>query len=392
MAGVDRAAFSVALVAELRRAGVPVGFSSVETLSATFTELAPETLSALYWTTRITLVKRQQDLATFDEVFGAVFDVAHLPVDPHARRHALSSPKTDDEVLSPLLNARSDLDEKGGIRWAGAPRSLERLEHNDVANTMPERLPSEIAGLADVPFPALDADDLALLEWWMRDALATWPTRRSRRVRPHHAGRRVALRLTLKRARRTGFEPIHVVRTREVQKPRNVVMLCDVSQSMESYATAYLHLMRAATLTLDAEVFAFATTLTRLTSALRHHSPEVAIEQATSIVIDRFGGTRIASNVRTLLRSRYGGRLRGAIVLIASDGWDSDPPEAMTAAMARLKRRAHRILWLNPRAAAPGFQPLVGSMAAALPYCTEFLPTDTLRDLAHVIAVMSTVD
>jgi hypothetical protein len=129
-----------------------------------------------------------------------------------------------------------------------------------------------------------------------------------------------------------------------------------------------------------------------LTTVLKLQSLDVAIEQATSTVVDRYGGTRIASNIRALLRSRYGGCLRGAIVLVASDGWDSEPPEAMTAAMARLKRRAHRVLWLNPRAAAPGFQPLVGSMAAALPFCDEFMPADTIGELADVVrAIRATI-
>jgi uncharacterized protein with von Willebrand factor type A (vWA) domain len=183
-----------------------------------------------------------------------------------------------------------------------------------------------------------------------------------------------------------------MVRTLQLEKPRRVVMLCDVSQSMESYATAYLHLMRAAVINVDAEVFAFATSLTRLTAVLTHQSPETAIELATSTVVDRYGGTRIASNIRALLRSRYGGCVRGAIVLIASDGWDSEEPGEMTAAMARLRRRAHRVLWLNPRVSAPGYQPLVGSMAAALPFCDRFLAADTLRDLAAVIRAITTID
>jgi hypothetical protein len=280
-------------------------------------------------------------------------------------------------------------EEQEGATWASAPRTVAGTSSDDGPLEVPQRLPSSIEGIADISFPALDEHDLELLAFWFKDALSTWPMRRSRRVKPHHGGRRVALRPTLQHARRTGFEPIHVVRTHQVQKPRRVVMLCDVSQSMESYATAYLHLMRAGVLNVDAEVFAFATSLTRLTAVLRHRSPEVAIELATSTVVDRYGGTRIASNIRTLLRSRFGGCVRGAIVLIASDGWDSEAPEEMTAAMARLRRRAHRVLWLNPRAGVPGFQPLVGSMAAALPFCDEFLPADTVRDLANVVAAIS---
>jgi hypothetical protein len=165
-------------------------------------------------------------------------------------------------------------------------------------------------------------------------------------------------------------------------------MLCDVSQSMQSYAAAYLHLMRAVALTTDAEVFAFATTLTRLTAVLVYKSPALAMQQATEKVADRFGGTRIASNIRTLLASRHGGATRGAIVIIASDGWDSDPPDELAKVMARLHRRAYQVLWLNPRAAAPDFAPLVAGFAAALPYCDYVLPAHNIRALGDVVSAI----
>ena len=104
---------------------------------------------------------------------------------------------------------------------------------------------------------------------------------------------------------------------------------------------------------------------------------------------DRFGGTRIATNLQALLASHHGGAVRGAIVIIASDGWDSDPPERLAAAMARLRRRAHRVIWMNPRAAAPGFEPRVASMAAAAAVLRRLLPADTFASLASVIAEIS---
>jgi uncharacterized protein with von Willebrand factor type A (vWA) domain len=254
---------------------------------------------------------------------------------------------------------------------------------------IPERRASRRESLATTPFDQLDPADLALLGRWFEDARQRWPTRRSRRMVRHPAGRTVALRPTLARARRTGWEPIELVRTTPASRPRRVVMLCDVSQSMQAYTTAYLHLMRAAVLCTDAEVFAFATTLTRLTPVLSHRSVIEAIDQAERVVTDRFGGTRIAGNLRALLRSRHGGLTRGAIVIIASDGWDSDAPAELTAVMARLARRAHRVIWMNPRVAAPGYAPLVGSMAAALPYCDDLVPAHTLRGLADVLAAIT---
>lgn len=392
LAGVDRAAFSVALAARLRHAGLRVGVSSLAVLTNALEASEPDTVSSLYWTTRITLVKRQQDLATFDEVFRSVFDESHVPLDPHARRSGLA-PRAPEGVDVPLESDREGPEQNEGANWASSPRTVasgELGEDDDTA--FPERLPSSLASLVDVSFPDFEADDLEALSLWLNEALASWPTRLSRRTKPQRSGPKVALRPTMQRARATGFEPIHLIGTREIRKPRRVLMLCDVSQSMESYATAYLHLMRAAALRVDAEVFAFSTSLTRLTAILRHHSPRVAVDQATNTVVDRYGGTRIASNIRALLRSRFGGRVRGAIVVIASDGWDSEPPEEMVAAMARLQRRAHRILWLNPRAGARGFQPLVGSMAAALSFCDDLLAADTVRDLARVIDAITAID
>jgi uncharacterized protein with von Willebrand factor type A (vWA) domain len=142
--------------------------------------------------------------------------------------------------------------------------------------------------------------------------------------------------------------------------------------------------MRAFTTVADAEAFAFATRLTRLTPALRQTSPRLAVARATEAVDDRFGGTRIAANLAALLDSHHGNALRGAIVIVASDGWDSDPPERLAAAMARLRRRAYRIWWLNPRAGAPGFAPRVAAMAAALPFCDAMVPAATFADLATV--------
>ena len=201
----------------------------------------------------------------------------------------------------------------------------------------------------------------------------------------------MSLRPTIGRARRTGWEPVVVVRERPVRRPRRVVLLCDVSESMRAQATAYLHLMRACALVADAEVFAFATRLTRLTAVLLHTSPREAIDQATAAVADRFGGTRIATNVGALLDSYQGNALRGGVVIVASDGWDSDPPERLAAVMARLRRRAYRIVWLNPRAGLPGFAPRVAGMTAALPFCDRLLPAATFADLAEAARQMQSL-
>lgn len=382
--GVDRAAFAVSLSVRLQRAGIPVGFTGMGALVRAMDIVPPDSRPSLYWSTRICLVQRQSDLAPFDAVFAAVFDEFRGTVDPHARRQPLPSMGSEDRLAS--ISGEPSIEEEGnGLPWATLPSMTATPETETSALAVPERLPSRLEGLAETPFDELDAAQLALLSGWLESALADWPTRRTRRESAHRAGRRAALRPTLARARRTGWEPIELVRTRPVRKHRRVVMLCDVSQSMQSYAAAYLHLMRAVALTTDAEVFAFATTLTRLTSVLAYKSPVLAMQQATEKVTDRFGGTRIGSSIRALLASRHGGAIRGAIVIVASDGWDSDPPDELARVMARVHRRAYQVLWLNPRVAAPDFAPLVGAMAAALPYCDDVLPAHNVRALGDVV-------
>jgi len=386
---LDRAAFAAALLDRLRAAGVASGLSSAEAFAEGLRVVRPDSTSRLYWTARITLVRRHTDLAAFDAVFDAVFANAVMPLDPHARRRGVTG-GSEDDAFAPARSATRDAPTDEGLPWVTLPRITASTDTATTEATwsLPERLPSRLTGLDEIPFDELDSQQLAALGDWFATAMQQWPTRRSRRSATHPHGSRIALRETVARSRRSGWEPLELVRGRPLRKPRRVVMLCDVSQSMQAYATTYLHLMRATTLATDAEVFAFSTTLTRLTSVLAHRSAETAIAHATDQVTDRFGGTRIADSLRTLLRSHHGGAVRGAIVVIASDGWDSDDPEALARAMEQLRRRAYRVVWLNPRVAAPDFQPLVGSLAAALPYCDELLSAHDVPALAEVVAAV----
>ncbi|WP_329135533.1 VWA domain-containing protein [Streptomyces sp. NBC_01476] len=385
---VDRAAFAVALAGRLRERGVAVGLTSVEDFTRALEAVPPSSREALYWTARICLAREHGDLAVFDAVFDAVFGDAVLPLDPNARRTGLGAAPTADDGYASVPGPSQESQEGGGLPWVTLPPAVAGAGTSDGAEKLavPERLPSDLAGLADTPFGELSPRDTALLGQWLERALPVWPVRRSRRHRVRPGGPLVELRATVARARRTGWEPVKLVRTGPVTRPRRVVVLCDVSQSMQPQAVAYLHLMRALALTTDAEVFAFATTVTRLTTVLAHRSAEAAVAAASARVVDRFGGTRIAGSLRTLLGSHHGGLLRGAVVIIGSDGWDGDPPEQLAAAMARLRRRAHTVVWLNPRAGAPGFLPRTGTMAAALPYCDALLPGDTFGSLLRLPA------
>jgi uncharacterized protein with von Willebrand factor type A (vWA) domain len=380
--GTDRAAFAVAFVARLRRAGLPAGITETDDLVRALTVSPPTSRSTLYWTARVAVVRRHADLAVFDRVFATVFDDGPpLPLN----RSAVPPKRRDDSVHVAVPGTGDEPAAGGeGLPWATLPTVVADGEPSDGDDMLlPELRPSALAALADTPFEDLDRAQTEALGEALRTALTHWPRRRSRRITPGATGRRIALRPTIARARRTGWEAITVVRERPVTRPRRVVMLCDVSESMRAQAAAYLQMMRAFTTVADAEVFAFATRLTRLTVPLRHTSPREAVDQAGAAVGDRFGGTRIAASIAALLDSHHGNTVRGGVVLIASDGWDSDPPAAMTAAMARLHRRAYQVLWLNPRAGAAGFAPTVGGMAAALPFCDRLLPAATFGDLTE---------
>lgn len=192
---------------------------------------------------------------------------------------------------------------------------------------LPDVLPSRIAVLADEPFDRFDPEDLRMLGIWLEATVARWPRRRSLRFEPSPGGKRIDLRATMNASRATGWESMVLARTRPRRRPRRVVLLCDVSRSMQPYAAVYLHLMRAVLRQAGTrpEVFAFSTSLTRLTSVLSHRSAEMALQRANAKVTDRYGGTFIGRSMAALLAPPHGNALRGAVVIVASDGWDSDP-------------------------------------------------------------------
>jgi len=390
LAGVDRAAFVAALVHRLRTRGVDVGMTSAAAFTEALEVVPPVRVGDLYWSARITLVSRQEDLASFDRVFDAAFADAVLTVDPHARRTGTAElPERPSDGLAPVPGDRDEGGTGSTLPWHTLPRHEDGIEDDDNPVVLPELLPSAVARIADTPLDELDGRELAVLGRWLERSAHEWPTRRSRRLGVGATGSRIALRATMAASRRTGGEAFALRRLEAVRRPLPVTLLCDVSQSMQSHSTAYLHLMRAFARSRQAETFAFSTSLTRLTPALRQASPTAAIALASAQVVDRYGGTHLAGCLKELLASRHAHGIRGGVLVIASDGWDSDPPGLLTATMARASRRARRVVWLNPRAAVPGFQPLVGSMAAALPYCDAFLPAHTLRGLDDVLAAIS---
>jgi uncharacterized protein len=217
------------------------------------------------------------------------------------------------------------------------------------------------------------------------------PRRRTRRAERDRRGERMDMRRTLRGSMRTAGDPIRLSRRRRRVVRRRMVMLCDISGSMEPYARAYLQFLTcAAGSGPNAETFVFATRLTRLTRALRSRSPERAIQRAAEAAPDWSSGTRIGDALKRF-NDRHGrrGMARGAVVVILSDGWERGDPALVAREMERLSRLAYRIVWVNPRASASGFSPRAGGMAAALPHCDALVSGHSLEALDDVVAAIA---
>ena len=198
------------------------------------------------------------------------------------------------------------------------------------------------------------------------------------------------MRRTLRGSLRTGGDPIRLARRSRRIVRRRLVLLCDISGSMEPYARAYLQFLTCAAQGGDrhtrSEAFVFATRLTRLTRALHSRNPERAIQRAAATAPDWSSGTRIGDALKSF-NDRHGrrGMARGAVVVILSDGWERGDPALVGREMERLSRLAYRIVWVNPRVAASGFVPRAGGMAAALPWCDALVSGHTLEALEEVV-------
>ena len=224
-----------------------------------------------------------------------------------------------------------------------------------------------------------------------RIALATPERVSSRSRKSSRSAPRLDLRRTVRAAQHSGGEPVRLVYRRRRTRLRRLILLCDVSESMEPYTRVFLSLLQGAVAgaEAEAEAFIFSTGLTRLTRQLAVRDPDQALARAAASTQDWAGGTRLAESIRHFTDA-WGrrGLARGAVVVIISDGWALDDPESVHTQMARLRRLAYRIIWVNPRKIALDYQPVVGGMAAALPFVDAFVSGHSYAALAEVAAAI----
>jgi uncharacterized protein with von Willebrand factor type A (vWA) domain len=366
----------------LHEAGVPVTPERSARFAQALTLVRPIARRRLYWTARAVLVSDPAHVKAFDAVFSSVFgsrvdedlpaDAPHVPAAP------------DDRPAS----ARPGAGEGAAAAGGASPAPSREAQARDVAVPVAA---SDEERLRGKRFDELEPGELAQLYRLMARLRIATPARRTRRAERARRGERIDLRRSLRASLRTGGDPIRLARRRRRVVPRRLVLLCDISGSMEPYARAYLQFLTcAAGSGPNAEAFVFATRLTRVTRALASRSPERAIQRAAAAAPDWSSGTRIGDALHAFNR-RHGrrGMARGAVIVILSDGWERGEPDLVGREMERLARLAYRIVWVNPRVSATGFSPRAGGMAAALPHVDALVSGHSLEALGEVAGAIA---
>jgi uncharacterized protein with von Willebrand factor type A (vWA) domain len=348
----------------LRSAGVPADATRLHAFLTALDQVDVAQRRDVYWTGRVTLCGRHEDLDRYDRAFDAYFRGEHGTM-----RLARRPPSTLRHVTMAIPG---DEDGEGEERpdVVGAASRIEVLRHRDLAM-----------------LTALEQDEVRRL---IAALHPTGPLRRARRRHPSLRGAVDAPR-TVRAALKHGGEPLRLHRHHPGDKPRRLVMVLDVSGSMSPYADAYMRFAHAAIRRRRrTEVFTLGTRLTRVTRELDERDANAALTTASAAVPDWSGGTRLGELLRTFI-DRWGqrGTARGAVVVIASDGWERGDPALLGTQMARLSRLAHRIVWINPHRGKGGYAPLTGGMAAALPYVDDFVAGHTLRALEELAELLS---
>ncbi|MGE3620270.1 MAG: VWA domain-containing protein [Acidimicrobiia bacterium] len=433
----------VAFVGDLRRAGLALGPDAAVAFARALDVVGPTaSLGTAYWAGRATLVRRPEDVVAYDAAFARAFGpvpgrsgpaggppaVGHVAAgrvgDGGLPGHAGATDVPATPVEGPGPDRPGAVPAAPGPSAAGDPRPAAAggphpweeaapargdVDSGSEAEALPEGVagddPAATGGVGPVArarwsarevlrardFATLTPSELAEVHRIVAGLRLTGGSRPSRRRRPVRGPRgAVDAARTARAALRTGGEPLRLARTGPSTRPRPLVLLCDVSGSMEPYARALVRFAQAAVRARRrVEVFALGTRLTRLTRELSARDPDAALAAAAAAVADWAGGTRLGETLRAF-NDEWGvrGTARGATVVVLSDGWDRGDPALLAEQMARLRRVAHRLVWVNPLKATEGYEPSARGMAAALPWLDEFVEGHSLaalEDLAEVL-------
>jgi uncharacterized protein len=351
----------------LREAGVEVGPGRVKDAIQGLDAVELARQDDVYWTLRQTLVSRHEDLETFDVAFGSWFlrvtgaprREAELPPQPERRKGGEPGP---------------GLEVDGGETQSGGWNEDELLRTKD--------------------FGAMTPEEMTRAKRMIQAVAITRPRRRTRRLRPDSKGRALDVRGLVRASLTTGGDPVKRAFRSRSDTPRKLVLILDVSGSMDAYARAmllYLHAARAAGRRV--ETFAFGTRLTRLTPELGSRDTETAFAAAAARVTDWSGGTRIGESLKTY-NDEWGRRAltRGAVVVILSDGCERGDTALIGREMERLARQAFAVVWVNPLKGHPEYSPQAGGMRAALPYVDRFLAGHDIASLQALGTVLGGIE
>lgn len=363
----------------LRGLGLDVGPAHVRTFVEALEHISLERREDVRSVGRAVFVHRREHLPVFDRAFDAFWHASpgRAPVSirtPAASRRRLASPALETSPTDRHAPEAQTAAEVPGVERRQTWSDREVLRHKDFATLTPDEA-RRVASMID-------------------ELVVAIPPRRTRRTLPDRRGSRPDVRGTLRRSLRHGGEPVRLWRRRRRDKPRPLVVLCDISGSMEPYSRILLQFAYAVGRVSDRfEAFAFGTRLTRLSRHLGALHVDVALGCAAAAIADWGGGTRIGDSLRAF-NHLWGRRVlgQGATVLIVSDGWDRGDVALLDREMARLSRSCHRLIWLSPLLGDPNYEPLTRGIQAALKWVDDFLPVHNLASLEALASALSRLD
>jgi hypothetical protein len=380
---VEPAAFAAAFDRALARRGVDAGTRRTIALAEALGLARPALPDELYWLARVSMLPRIDDLDAFHAAFT---DTMETFVDVDLLRDLVESIPGARQKERPPERRRSD---------PPPPDDVPANEEDEREALTFLAMASDEERLAERDFAEMDDAERARALRALERTRVAIDLRRSRRRRAASRGDRLDVRATMRAGARTAGELVRRRASVRRDAPRPLVFLCDVSGSMATYARAMLQYARVVSLARrKVRAFAFATHLTELTAIARRTSHVNVMSAFGDVLRDYGGGTRIGAALRDF-NDRYGqrGAARGGTVVILSDGWERENPEAVAAEMGRLRRLARRIVWVNPQKKHPAFEPLARGMAAALPYVDMLVTGHNIRSLDAIAdAIEGTLD